>query len=76
MQVPPIPQPVNPVASPDAAVKAAAQVQAQAAKPLLQRAVDPASKSEQGNRSRSNSDKSKGERSQENDRGGSVNIRV
>lgn len=76
MQIPPIPQPIPSVASQDAASKAAAQVQAQATKPLLQRAVDPTSKSERRNKSRSNGERAKGEAPDTGDRGKSVNIRV
>jgi len=76
IQVPPLPSPALPTTSNEIVAKSAAPIQAQAAKPLLQRAIDPASKSGQGNKTKSNSDKAKGESPKEGERGGSVNIRV
>jgi len=82
MQVTPIPVPVLPTALPaqDAVARVAGQVQAQAAAPLLQRAVDPSPKSERGQNSKSNQKKNAGKGGSQNGgegkRGGSVNIRV
>jgi hypothetical protein len=75
MQVPPLPPvPVTAGVMPQETIaRAVPQVQAQAASPIIQRAVDPSSKSERGNKSRSNGDRAKGGGS---GRGGSVNIRV
>lgn len=76
MQVPPLPTPAVPTAMPqEAAAKAVPQVQAQAAAPVIQRAVDPAPKSEKGNQSRTNGEKA-GAQGNSGKRGGSVNIRV
>ena len=78
MQVTPLPPvPVTPGAVPQEAVtKILPQVQAQSAAPIIQRAVDPSSKSDRGNKSRSNGDRAKGEGGNKGGRGGSVNIRV
>lgn len=76
MQITPLPTPVPPTALPQEAVtKAVPQVQAQAAQPLIQRAVDPASRSDRGTKARSNSEKAKGGGS-DGKRGGAVNIKV
>jgi len=75
MDIPPLQAPVVPVALPQDAVKTVPQIQAQAAPPVIQRAVDPSPRSERGSQSRSNGDKAKGGQS-EGKRGGSVNIRV
>lgn len=79
MQVTPVPLPILPNASPqDVAAKTAAPVLAQASAPVIQRAIDPAPKSERGQQSRSNGDRSKGGGKSGSDekRGGSVNIKV
>lgn len=82
MQVTPLPPiPVNPGAVPQEAVnKVLPQIQAQASAPIIQRAVDPSSKSDRGNKSRSNGDRAKGGGGDKGgaggDRGSSVNIRV
>ncbi len=80
MQIPPLPPvPVNPGVVPqDAVGKVLPQVQAQAAAPIIQRAVDPSKKSNQGGKSRNNEDRRKGGDSDtdKGGRGSSVNIRV
>ena len=76
MQIPLLPPlPVAPGAlPPEALARAVPQIQAQAAAPIIQRAVDPSGHSERGNKSRSNEERSKG--GGKSGRGGSVNIRV
>ena len=81
MQVTPVPTPIVPgsLQQQEAVIKAIPQVQAQASAPLLQRAVDPSTKNQRGQQTRSNGERAKGggkggEGSGE--RGGSVNIRV
>jgi len=78
MQVTPLPpQLVTPGAVPQETIaKTMAQVQAQASAPIIQRAVDPSSKSDRGHKSRSNGDRAKGGGSGKGGRGSSVNIRV
>jgi hypothetical protein len=76
MQVTPLPAPILPTAQPQDVAKTVPQVQAQAATPLTQRAVDPSPRSERGNQPRSNGEKSKGGQGGGDKRGGSVNIRV
>jgi hypothetical protein len=76
MQVTPLPMPVLPNAlPPDAVAKMVPHIQAQASAPLTQRAVDPSSKSERGNQSRTNAEKAKGGDGGDR-RSGSVNIKV
>lgn len=77
MQITPLPTTAAPNALPqDTAVKAGPQsVMAQASPPVTQRAIDPAPKSERGNKSRSNGDKAKGG-GKNGGRGGNVNLRV
>lgn len=78
MQVTPLPPvPVTPGAVPQEAVtKVLPQVQAQSAAPIIQRAIDPSTKSDRGNRSRSNGERAKGGDSDKGGRGNSVNIKV
>jgi hypothetical protein len=76
MQVTSLPTPVIPNAMPQEAVaKTMPNVVAQASPPLIQRAVDPSSKAERGQQSRSNRDKAKGG-GKEGERGRSINFRV
>lgn len=76
MQVTPVPVPVLPNALPQETVaKTAAPVLAQAAAPVIQRAIDPSPKSERGQQSRSNGDRAKGG-GNGGKRGSSVNLRV
>jgi hypothetical protein len=78
MQVAPLPIPVLSTALPqDAVARAIPQVQAQAAAPLLQRAVDPSPSSERGQKSKTNQEKAAGGKGGgDGKRGGTVNIRV
>jgi hypothetical protein len=78
MQVTPLPLPVTPNAAlpQDAVAKTMPNVVAQASTPVIQRAVDPSSKSERGQQSRSNGDRAKGGGKSGEQRGGSVNMRV
>ena len=80
MDIPPVQTPVLPPALPQDAAKTVPQVQAQAATPIVQRAVDPAPRSERGQQSRSNGDKAKGGQTGGQgggkSGGGTVNIRV
>ena len=80
MQVTPVPIPVIPNASPqDVVAKTATPVLAQASAPVIQRAIDPSSKSDRGQKSRSNGDRAKGggkASGGEGDRGKTVNLRV
>ena len=76
MQVPPVPAPLVPGATPQETVaRTLPQIQAQASAPVTQRAIDPSPRSERGKKTRSNSDKKKGG-SGDGQRGSSVNIRV
>ena len=78
MQVTPLPPgPIAPgLITPEAIARAVPQVQAQAAAPIIQRAVDPARKQDRGNKNKSNGDRGKGGGSDKGGRGSSVNIRV
>ena len=82
MEILPPQQPIlpNSVQTQDAANRLVTQLQTQtAATPLLQRAVSASPKSEKGNQTRSNNDKTKGGNSGgagTGGRGSSVNIRV
>lgn len=77
MQVTPLPPlPVTTgVVQPETVAKTMPQIQAQASMPITQRAIDPSSKSQRGNKSRSNGDRAKGG-GDKGGRGSSVNIRV
>jgi len=75
MQVTPLQTPVAPVALPQDIAKTVPQVQAQAATPVIQRAVDPSPRSERNPHARSNAEKDKGGKTGDK-RGGGVNIRV
>jgi hypothetical protein len=80
MQITPAPPPIVPNPSPqDMAAKTAAPVLAQATTPVTQRAVDPTSKSDRGQKTRSNGERAKGggkEGAGDEERGHSVNIKV
>jgi hypothetical protein len=77
MQVTPLPVPAVPTNLPqETAARSIAPVLAQATTPVTQRAVDPSSKSERNQQSRSNGDKAKGGGSGGKQLGGSVNLRV
>jgi len=81
MQVPPVPTVIVPGVQPqDTVARALPNIQAQAAAPLLQRAIDPSPRSDGGARTRNNKDRAKGGGKDgggdQGGRGGSVNIRV
>lgn len=80
MQVTPVPVPVLPsLPTQDVVAKTLPAIQAQAATPVTQRAVDPSHRSDRGNKTRSNNDRAKGGDRGNSDSGKSgstVNIRV
>ena len=80
MQITPLPPPVIPNPLPqEVAAKTATPVLAQAMAPIIQRAIDPATKSDRGHQSRSNGERAKGGGKSgggEENRGKSVNLRV
>ena len=72
--IPPVPLPTG--ANPQDVARNMPQLQAQAAAPIGQRAVDPTKKQDRGGKNRSNGDRAKGGGGDKNGRGGQVNIRV